>query len=305
MGSIGRFLPAGILLSLFFSSTVSASQAGTIIIGVIPEINLVKQMERFVPLADYIEKKTGLEVDIKPLSNYGQLYEEMRDGNIDAGFFGSLVYCITRARIGIVPIVRPVQPDGRNSYTGQLFVRKDAGIKKPADMKGKTIALVDPATTGGYLAQRDYLADNGIKIDKDMKILWTGSHEAAINAVLSNQAEIGGAKNTVVAKYRRSNKVFDTVMDIVNENPKKGVPDNTLAVRKGLDQTKINLLKKALLSMNSDPEGKRALAKFGAVRFIPTTDGEFKPLYELVRHLKIDLTTYPYKKEMNSPLSRH
>lgn len=305
MGSIGRFLPAGILLSLFFSSAVSASQAGKIIIGVIPEINLVKQMERFVPLSDYLEKKTGLEVDIKPLSNYGQLYEEIRDGNIDAGFFGSLVYCITRARIGIIPLVRPVHPDGKPSYTGMLFVRKDSGIKKPADMKGKTIALVDPATTGGYLAQRDYLADNGIKIDKEMKILWTGSHEAAINAVLSNQAEIGGAKNTVVAKYRKNNKVFDTVVDIVNENPKKGVPDNTLAVRKGLDQTKKNLLKKALLSMNSDPEGRKVLAKFGAVRFIPTTDDEFKPLYEMVRHLKIDLATYPYKKDMNLPLSRH
>ena len=129
MGSIQHILPAGILLfSLFFAADVSASQTGRIIIGVIPEVNLVKQMERFVPLSDYIDKKTGLDIEIKPLSNYGQLYEEMRDGNIDAGFFGSLVYCITRARIGIVPLARPVQPSGKSSYTGLLFVRKDAGL---------------------------------------------------------------------------------------------------------------------------------------------------------------------------------
>ncbi len=301
MSSLERILTAIILLGLIVSSPVAAAQPEKIIIGVIPELNLVKQMDRFVPLSDYLDKKTGYDVDIKPMSNYGQLYEEMRDGNIDAGFFGSLVYAITQARIGIEPLVRPVQLNGKSTYTGLLFVRKDAGIKNIAAMKGKTIALVDPATTGGYLAQKDYFAHHGINIDTDMKILWTGSHEAAIKAVLSNQAEVGGAKNTVVAKFRKENSVFDTVVEIINETPKQGVPDNTLAVRNGLDPAKKARLRKVLLAMNSDPEGKKVLARFGAIKFIPTTDEEFKPLYDLVRHLKINLKVYPYKKEPTTP----
>jgi phosphonate transport system substrate-binding protein len=282
-------------LIVFTAPSIEAA-SGKIMIGVIPEVNLVKQMDRFVPLSDYLEKKTGYDVDIKPLSNYGNLYEEMRDGNIDAGFFGSFVYCMTRARIGVIPIARPVLPGGRSTYTGMLFVRKDTGIKKPADMKGKTIALADPATSGGYLAQRDYLAGKGINIDKDMKIVWVGSHEAAIRAVMSHQAEVGGAKDSIVKKYRKENKVFDNLIDIINENPLKGFPDNTFAVRKGLEQVKVDALKKALLQMHTDPEGKKVLSRFGAVRFIPTSDDDFKPLYDLVRHLKIDLASYPYKK---------
>ncbi len=293
-----------LLFYLVFSSAASAAQTVKLIIAVVPEVNLVKQMERFIPLSDYLDKKTGMDVEIKPLASYGQLYEELRDGKIDGGFFGSLVYCITHARIGIIPIARPVQPGGKSTYTGLLFVRKDANIKKPSDMKGKTIALADPATTGGYLAQKEYLANNGINLDKDMKILWTGSHESAIQAVLSNQAEIGGAKSTVASKYRKGNRVFDTVLDIVNETPKKGVPDNALAVRKGLDPAKRDLLMKALLEMNSDPEGKKVLEKFGAIKFIQTTDADFKPIYKLVRHLKLDLTTYPYKKDQITPPSR-
>jgi len=252
-----------------------------------------------VPLSDYLDTKTGMDVVIKPLSNYGQLYEELRDGKIDGGFFGSLVYAITHARIGVIPLVRPVQPDGISTYTGLVFVRKNAGIKKSADMKGKTIALADPATTAGYLAQKEYFATNGINMDRDMKILWTGSHEAAIQAVLSNQAEIGGAKNTVVAAYRKGHKVFDTAVDIVNETPKKGVPDNILAVRTGLDPATRKLLGKVLLTMNNSPEGKKALEKFGASKFIPTADADFKPLYELARRLKVDLAHYPYKKELH------
>jgi len=283
-------------LIVFTAPSIEAA-SGKIIVGVVPEVNLVKQMDRFVPLSDYLDKKTGYDVEIKPLSNYGNLYEEMRDGNVDAGFFGSFVYCMTRARIGVIPIARPVLPGGRSTYSGILFVRNDVGIKKSSDLKGKTIALADPATSGGYLAQKDYLAGKGINIDKDMKIVWVGSHEAAIRAVMSHQAEVGGAKDSIVKKYRKENKVFDTLIEIINETPSgKGFPDNTFAVRKGLEQVKIDALKKALLHMDTDPEGKKVLQRFGAVRFIPTSDDDFKPLYDLVRHLRIDLASYPYKK---------
>jgi phosphonate transport system substrate-binding protein len=298
MISICRLAITAVLFTLILCRVPSIEAAsGKIVVGVVPEVNLVKQMERYVPLSDYLDKKTGYDVEIKPISNYGHLYEEMRDGNIDAGFFGSFVYCMTRARIGVIPIARPVLPGGRSTYTGVLFVRNDAGIKKPADFKGKTIALADPATSGGYLEQRDYLAGKGINIDKDMKIVWVGSHEAAIQAVMSHQAEVGGSKDTIVRKYRKENKVFDTLVEIINATPAgKGFPDNTFAVRKGLEQAKIDALKKALLQMHFDPEGKRILHRFGAVRFIVTTDSDFKPVYDLVRHLRIDLTSYPYKK---------
>lgn len=292
----GLLKKSALIFTLFCASSVYGADKETLIIGVVPEINLVKQMDRYVPLSDYLDKKTGMNVEIKPLSNYGQLYEDLRDGRVDGGFFGSLVYAITNARIDIIPIARPVQPNGNSTYKGTLFFRKDAGIKKPADMKGKTIALVDPATTGGYLAQKDYFANNGINMDKDLKILWAGSHEAAIQAVLSNQAELGGAKSTIVAKYRQGNRVFDTFLQIIDETPKVGVPDNTLAVRKSLEHRKTAILRRSLLEMGNDPEGRVVLKKFGAIRFIPTTNADFKSLYDLTRHLKIDLSSYPYKK---------
>lgn len=301
MSHVRQFLPA---LMLVLASVIPAAadfaadyaSPASIVIGVIPEINLVRQMERYTPLADYLEKRTGIKIEVKPCSNYGQLYEEMRDGNIDAGFFGSLVYGITRARIGIVPLARPVNLNGKSTYTGLLFARKDLRIRRPEDMKGMTIALVDPATSAGYLAQREYFAENGIIMENDLKIYWAGSHEAAIRAVLSSQAAVGGAKDTVVARFRRENRTFDTVIDILDENPKRGLPENTFAVRNGLNQQTKGRLKKALLGMAYDAEGRRVLAKFGAIRFIPTSDADFKPLYDWIRYLKIDLTTYPYSK---------
>lgn len=275
----------------------TAAAESKIVIGIIPEQNLVKQMERFTPLCKYLGAKIGMEVGVKPLANYGLIYEEMRDGKIDAGFFGSFVYGMTRSRIGIEPVARPVRPDGSSTYTGITFVRKDSGIKKPADMKGKTIALVDPATTAGYLAQKDYFAKQGLNIDKDVKIFWAGSHDAVITAVMNKQAEIGGAKNVPINKFRKENKAFDETMTIVDEAPKPPVPDNTFAVRKDMGASVKEKLKNALLNMAADEDGKAVLAKFGASKFTETTDGDFKSLYGMVKGLKLDLKTYPYKKQ--------
>jgi len=293
-----RTLVKATLFSFLISTSAAyAADKDKLIIGVIPEVNLVKQMQRFVPLSDYLDKKTGINIEIKPLSNYGQIYEQISAGDIDGGFFGSFVYVVSRTNAGIIPIARPVKPGGVSTYSGLLLVRKDTGIKRAADMKGKTIALVDPATTAGYLIQKEYFASHGMDMEKDLKILWKGNHEAVINAVMRHEAEIGGAKDTVVAKYRKKNKTFDAVIDIFipDNNPK--VPNNTLAVSKTMDKAKRELLRKTLTSMHSDPEGKKVLAKFGAVKFIPTDDADFKPLYDILKRQKISLTNYIYPKD--------
>jgi phosphonate transport system substrate-binding protein len=290
-------LTAAAILSLSWIPAAFAAEKATLTIGVIPEMNLVRQMERFGPLADYLGKKTGMDIVIKPLSSYEQLYENIRTEKIDGGFFGSFIYAITRSNTGIIPLARPVTPAGKSTYSGLLLVRKDAGITKPADMKGKTIALVSPATTAGYLVQKEYFANNGIDMDKDLRILWKGSHEAVIKAVLIQDAEIGGAKNTIVSKFRKGNKAFDAVIDIVSPGFKNEVPDNTLAVNKNIGKAQRELLTKALVAMHTDPEGKKVLARFGAVKFIPTSDQDFRPLYDMLIHQKVDLKNYPYKRD--------
>ncbi len=284
-----------ILAALLQMSSI-ASAGDRLVIGIIPEINLVKQMERYTPLLKYLGRQINMEVGVKPLANYGLIYEEMRDGKIDAGFFGSFIYVMAHSRIGVEPIARPVTPSGISTYAGYTFVRKDSGIKSPKDMKGKTIALVDPATTAGYIAQKAYLKRNGIDIDKDMKIVWAGSHDAAAKAVFNKQADIGGAKNNQINKIIKEDSAFKSAIAILDESPNPAVPENTLAVRKDLDSDVKAKIKKALLSMDKDAEGKKVLEKFGASRFIDTKDGDYKSLYDIVKYLNIDLNKYSYKK---------
>lgn len=162
-------------------------------------------------------------------------------------------------------------------------------------MKGKTIALVDPATTAGYLAQKIYFKKHGIDIDKDVKIFWAGSHDAAAMAVFNKQADMGGAKNHPFNKIAKDNPAFKESMVVVDES--LSVPDNAFAVKKGLDPGIKEKIRSALAAMDKDAEGSDVLKKFGASKFVETKDTDYKNLYIMTKEAGIDLKTYPYKKQ--------
>jgi ABC-type phosphate/phosphonate transport system substrate-binding protein len=75
------------------------------------------------------------------------------------------------------------------------------------------------------------------------------------------------------------------------------VPSNGLCVRKGLDKNLIDKLKRTLLTIDKDPEGRVVLQKFGAIKFIETTVADYHPVFDLAKKAGIDIRTYDYKND--------
>jgi len=289
------FVAAFILL--FPLKSFSQSPQKEILIGLIPEMNVFKQQERFKPLTEYLTKKTGVKVNITILSRYGNIIERFTSEKMDGAFFGSFTGALAIEKLGVDPIARPINLDGTSTYHGYLFVRKNSGIKNVKDMKGKKMAFVEKATTAGYIFPIAYLKENGVT---DMKkyfseYYFTGSHDAAIYAVLDKKADIGAAKHSIYDRVRKADPRVDKELTILAESAK--VPSNGLCVRKGLDANIKKKLKEALLNIDKDPEGKIVLEKFGAIRFIETTVADYKPVFDLANKAGIDIKKYDYKNE--------
>ena len=171
----------------------------TIVIGLIPEQQIFDQVDRYTPLAAYVSRKTGILIKLKVLSRYGNIIDNFVSAGMDGAFFGSFTYTLAHAKLGVEVLARPENPDGRSTYHGLIFVRKDSGIRNAADMRGKRFAFVDKATTAGYLLPLDYFSRHGIKDYKSFlkEAYFAGTHEDAIYDVLKGKADIGTAKNTI------------------------------------------------------------------------------------------------------------
>ncbi len=278
------FLLAGILS---FPSASRAEQK-EFLIGLIPELNVFKQRERFQPLADYLSEKAGIKVKVTILSKYGGIVERFKTQKMDGAFFGSFTGATAIKELGVEPLARPVNLDGSSTYHGYIFVRKDSGIKSVKDMKDKRMAFVDKATTAGYIFPVAYLKENGVKnIDKYFReYYFTGSHDAAIYAVLNGKADIGAAKHSVYDRVKRDDPRVENELTILAESPK--VPSNGLCVRKDLPKTIKEKLKNALLNIDKDPNGKVVLEKFGALKFIETKASDYQPVFDLIKRAEID-----------------
>ena len=71
-----------------------------LLIGLIPEQNIFKQMERYEPLTEYLYRKTGTKIKLKILPRYGNIIDNFKSSGLDGAFFGSFTYTLAHAKIG-------------------------------------------------------------------------------------------------------------------------------------------------------------------------------------------------------------
>ncbi|HSN13237.1 MAG TPA: phosphate/phosphite/phosphonate ABC transporter substrate-binding protein [Anaeromyxobacteraceae bacterium] len=288
----------GLLLAAPISAAAEANaQKPRILIGLIPELNIFKQKARFRLLGEYLTRKVGVPVEFTILSRYGNIIESFQTERMDGAFFGSFTGALALEKLGVIPLARPVNLDGSSTYHGHLFVRADSKIRTVKQLRGKRMAFVDRATTAGYVFPLALLREAGIRSPDGFfgEYYFTGSHDAAIAAVLERKADVGAAKHSVYDRIRKEDPRVDRELLIIAESPP--FPSNGLCVRRDLNLVLQASLKQALLDLEKEPSGAQVLAQFGALRFIETTAEDYRPVIDVSREAGIDLKTYDYRNQ--------
>ena len=265
-----------------------------LVIGLIPEQNLFRQLERYTPLADYLSGKIGLKIKLKVLARYGNIIDNFVSSGMDGAFFGSFTYALAHQKIGVEVLARPEGFDGVSTYYGYIFARADGGIRDIRDMKGKRFVFVDKATTAGYLLPLAYFKEQGVDNYRTYfkETYFAGTHEGAIQDVLDKKADIGSAKNTILDRMIAADPAIRRQLKIIAESPE--VPENGLALRADLAASIKTALQNVLLNMHHDPAGSRILKTFGANKFILTTDKAYEPVFRYARTIGLNLARYDY-----------
>ncbi|MEC4686030.1 MAG: phosphate/phosphite/phosphonate ABC transporter substrate-binding protein [Nitrospirota bacterium] len=294
---MARFIAIAALLCLIlFTQTLRANaEERELLIGLIPEQNIFKQIERYKPLAGYLSARTGITVRLTILSRYGDIIDRFVQRGLDGAFFGDLTGALAIEKLDIEPLVRPVNLDGSTYSYGYIIVRKDSGIRTVADMKGTVLAFVDRATVTGYLFPLSYFRSHGVKNLNDFfsEYYFTGSHDSSVYAVLDGRADIGCIKNTIYNNLVSRDPTIKSELRIIAKSPL--MPESTLCLRKDLPEDMKKMIKEVLLTMDRNEEGRKILAKLRAKRFIEASVEDFKPVYEMLKTLGEDIETYQYR----------
>lgn len=291
---------SGIILTallLFFLCLSPSARSAEITIGLIPEQNVFEQMARYEPIGRYIQKRTDIKVRFTILSRYGNILDSFVKDDMDGAFWGSFTGALAIEKMGIEPLVRPLWLDGTSSYRGYIFVRKDSGIKSMKDMKGRSIAFVDKATTAGYIFPMAFFREHGVTdINSFFKEhYFAGSHDATISAVLDKKVDIGCAKSTILHHLGEQDPRVEE--DLLLLAHSQEFPSNALGVRSDLSLEIKTKIRNALLGMDDVAEGRAILKEFRAIRFIATSREDYVPVFHAAAQAGIDLKNYEYRNK--------
>jgi phosphonate transport system substrate-binding protein len=269
------------LLAAIVVPGVASAAGKPVAFAVVAGDSVKATIEKFQPLMDYLSKKTGSPFELKPVKDYQAVVEGFKSGEFEAGIIGSGVGGGAVRDIGAIPVARPVAK-GVSTYRGYLITRKDSGMKKIEDFKGKSFDFGRKGNSAGHLYPLSLLKAK--KLDPDAffsKHEFTPKHEVVVSKVLNREVAGGSVKDAAYEKMKKEDPRVAKELVVLSKS--EAFPDTTHFFRKGSDGELVKAARKALLGIDRDPDGKAALAALGAEKYVETTPKDFAYVQKLLK----------------------
>jgi len=263
---------------------------GTVRFGVEPYDTSARLVPIYEKLGKLLAEKLGCDVKVFVATNYNAEIEAMRNGKLEVGQFGPLGYVLAHQVAKAEAIATFATADNKpNTYWASLVTWPGSGIKTVAEIKGRSFAFSDPASTSGHLFPAYGLRKAGLDPDKDIRAIYAGSHTASFEALRNRKVDAAELNSEQIesATQRGSYKDGDVVF-LWKSDP---IPVDPIAVRGDLPAAFKKRLVEALLGLDLshlDPADRKIIGSFG-LHIVPQTDAAYNGIRDLVKTLNINL----------------
>jgi len=268
-----------VLFCTMFAATAMAAQ--TLKVSAIPDESPTELQRKFEPLGKYLEKAVGMKVEFTPVTDYAATVEALAAGKIDLVWYGgfTFVQAHIRTKGTAIPLV---QREEDEKFRSVFITRADSGINKLADLKGKNFAFGSVSSTSGHLMPRSFMLKEGIDPDKDMRIAFSGAHDATALQVAGGKVDAGALNISVWEKLVAEKRIDPKQVRVFYTTPP--YYDYNWTVRGDLDKAVIDKIRKAFLALDAkNPAHAEILKLQRATRFVPTSVENYKSIEQAAR----------------------
>ncbi|MDC1387005.1 phosphate/phosphite/phosphonate ABC transporter substrate-binding protein [Candidatus Thioglobus sp.] len=262
-------------ISFCLSSVVvadSKSNPDVLRVAILPDENASELIKQNKKLQLYLENRLDKKIELVVTTDYSSMIEAMRFGRLELAYFGALSYVMAKERSEIEAFAAQMKK-GSIMYHGVIIVNNDSMISNILDVRGKTMAYGDPASTSSHLIPRAHLLTNANLDIDDYKAVYLGSHDAVALNVQNGNADAGGLSKKIFEHLVEREMIsLDKVQVIAISNP---FPNYPWTMQSSLDPELKEKIKQAFYDLD-DPEITKPLKADG---FMPVTDAD----YDVVR----------------------
>jgi phosphonate transport system substrate-binding protein len=226
-----------------------------------------------------VARLSGVPLRAQVASDYAGVIEALRSRRVDLAFVHPVGYVLARREAGCEILVRDVWQN-RTAYKASFYVREASGLKRLEELRGRTVAFVDPASSSGYIYPMVLLMKRGFVRDRDPKTffkeaLFAGTHEAALRAVLQGRVDVATTFDMAPEVHLKDPTLAAQLVSIA-ETPE--IPEAGICARPGLPPVAIQALKWALLGMKKPEHAAALKGIYDIDGFVEARDADYDPV---------------------------
>src|SRR5947208_3242710 len=230
----------------------------------------------------------GAAVRVTVASDYAAVIEALRNHTADLAFVHPVGYVLA-SREAKARIVARNLWHGKSAFTSRIYVRKDSGIKTLEELRGKTMAFVDPSSSSGYTYPMVLLIQRGLVKDRDPKsffreVMFAGAHDAAMRALLNGHVDAIASFDMAREQYLSDPAEREKIAFVAETPP---IPEAGIAARDGLDPAAFARVRAALVQMRGPAYAALLKRVYDIDGFEPAEDRDYDPVRAAVELLGV------------------
>jgi len=256
----------------------------------VPSVEAQLLEDQSSTIAKLLKEFTGLEFEIRIPTGYIAVVEAFGSKRADVGALNTFGYILAHDKYGAEAHLRAIR-HGRSTYRSQIMARADDdSIQSLADLAGKRVAFVDPASTSGYLLPLKMLKEKEIKTGETVFAM---KHDNVVSMIYQKQVDAGAAfhspandgkiqdaRRLVLAQYPDVEKKIK-IVKLTDE-----IPNEPIVFRKDLPEEIKKKLRDGFLKLAAHPQGKEAMEKIATISDLKVTnDTDYEPVRKMLKAL--------------------
>ena len=248
MDAVRRRLCLAALLTL--AGPVSATEAPTLRLGLMPVYGIRALMSRYEPMRGYLSRLLGRPVRVETAPDFPRYLSSLLAGEFDIAVAAAHFARIAQLDAGWTPLAQ-FEPD----HDTLLITRIEDAAKPIAALAGGEVAVIDrlAITVMGGL---HYLEHQGLKADKDFRVVEYRNHASVVHSLLS-----GASAMAVTTSHGLHQIPADQRARLATYRSVSDIPAFVVMAGPGMAKAELAKLRAGLLAFPRAAEGVEFLGQ--------------------------------------------
>ena len=261
-----------------YAESEERAEKDELTLGFMPYLASQLLLKKYQPLADYLTKKLGKRVVLKIAKDYNSHLKATGEDELDISFLGGSPYVVVVDKYGKKPLLARYEFNNRPHFRSVIFTSKNSKIKSLSELKGKNFVFGSRRSTLSTQVPLYMLMAAGVNLE-NLNHHFLNNQENVYISVLLGEHDGGSAAE-----------------EVFRENEPKGLraiayspflSTHVFVANSKMDVDLQNKIKKALLELSDEAEGKEILTSISPILtgFVEVRDSDYNLLRGILKQV--------------------